>query len=213
MQASARRLAPALHVHSGLLRGMEKMVADGEEHASLRLVGDDAEAESEAEAHSLDFDDLFRRYASYVATIGLKILGRRSDAEDLVQDVFYEAHRGLHRLRDAAAAKSWLGTIAVRVATRKLRRRKLGAVFGRGDSLDAYSELPAPELGEEERAALISLYRVLDGLPAQQRSAWVLRHVEGESNARVAELCGCSLATAKRRIAAAQSQITEAFGD
>jgi RNA polymerase sigma-70 factor (ECF subfamily) len=178
--------------------------------------GDPLEAR-EPEPESVDFDVLFRRYAPYVGTIGLRILGRRSDAEDLVQDVFAEAHRGLSRLRDPKAAKSWLGTIAVRVATRKLRRRRvgslLGAGWGSGGGVDEYVELPSPELDEEERAALISLYRVLDELPVHQRTAWVLRKVEGETNARVAELCRCSLATAKRRIEAAQAVIDQAFDD
>ena len=50
--------------------------------------------------------ELFRRYARYVATIGFKLLGRDDELDDLVQDVFIEAHRGLHQLRDLDAAKA-----------------------------------------------------------------------------------------------------------
>src|SRR5437764_180503 len=82
--------------------------------------------------------ELFRRYARYVATIGFKLLGRDDELDDLVQDVFIEAHRGLHQLRDLDAAKGWLARITVRRAVRRLRRQKLRAFF----SLDALSEHP-----------------------------------------------------------------------
>jgi RNA polymerase sigma-70 factor (ECF subfamily) len=54
---------------------------------------------------------------------------------------------------------------------------------------------------------------VLDELPAAERLAWTLRHVEGERLEQVARQCGCSLATAKRRIAAAQDAIEQAVSD
>src|SRR3954462_5049721 len=73
--------------------------------------------------------DLFRRYAPYVATIGLKLLGRDDELDDLVQDVFIEAHRRLYQLRSPDAAKGWLARITVRRAIRWLRRRKLRAFF------------------------------------------------------------------------------------
>jgi RNA polymerase sigma-70 factor (ECF subfamily) len=44
------------------------------------------------------------------------------------------------------------------------------------------------------------------------RIAWTLRYVEREKLEEVARLCGCSLATAKRRIAATQAAIEEVFG-
>ena len=60
---------------------------------------------------------------------------------------------------------------------------------------------------------LARVYRVLEGMPANQRIAWALRHIEGEPLESVASLCGCSLATAKRRILAASLVIEEAFAD
>src|SRR4029077_1840693 len=73
--------------------------------------------------------DLFRRYAPYVATIGLRLLGRDDDLDDLVQDVFIEAYRGLAGLRSHDAVKGWLARITVRRATRRLRARRLRAFF------------------------------------------------------------------------------------
>ncbi|MGH7439658.1 MAG: sigma factor-like helix-turn-helix DNA-binding protein [Polyangiaceae bacterium] len=54
---------------------------------------------------------------------------------------------------------------------------------------------------------------MLGTLPTDDRIAWLLRHVQGERLQDVALACGCSLATAKRRIAAAQQVVQEALRD
>jgi RNA polymerase sigma-70 factor, ECF subfamily len=151
--------------------------------------------------------ELFRRYARYVATIGLRLLGRDDELDDLVQDVFIEAHRGLHQLRDLDAAKGWLARITVRRAVRRLRRQKLRAFF----SLEALGP-DAPVVADEgaspeERAYVAVTYRRLEALPVPQRIAWLLRHVEGETLDSIAALCGCSKATVQRRLRAARAAL------
>ena len=152
--------------------------------------------------------ELFRRYARYVATIGFKLLGRDDELDDLVQDVFIEAHRGLHQLRDVEAAKGWLARITVRRAIRRLRRQKLRAFF----SLEALAEHPCvvdAAATPEERAHIASTYRLLETLPVPQRIVWLLRHVEGETLDAIAALCACSKATVQRRLRAAQRTLGE----
>lgn len=148
----------------------------------------------------------FRRYSPYVARIALRLLGRDDDVDDVVQDVFLTAHRGLHDLRDPAAIRGWLATVTVRVARRKLAVRRVRAFFHL-DAEASYDDVASTSASPEDRALLARIYVVLDGLPAPDRIAWTLRFVEGEKLADVARLCGCSLATAKRRIDAAHAVI------
>lgn len=153
-----------------------------------------------------DLDGAFRAHARYVGYIALRILGRPDEVEDLVQDVFLDAHQRIASLRDPGALKGFLATLTVRKAVRHLKRRKVRRFFGFDEAFD-YTQLADSGASPHERALVAEVYRVLDELPAEQRSAWVLRHVEGEKVERVAELCGCSLATVKRRIAAAQATL------
>jgi RNA polymerase sigma-70 factor (ECF subfamily) len=152
-----------------------------------------------------DIEQVFRQYAPYVSRIGMRILGRAEDVDDLIQDVFLEAHRGLKALRAPAAIRSWLATVAVRLARRKLHRRRLRTVLRLEDA--PIYEVADASATPEERALLNSVYRLLDALPVNQRLAWTLRYVEGETLERVAELSGCSLAAAKRRIRAARETL------
>jgi RNA polymerase sigma-70 factor (ECF subfamily) len=155
-----------------------------------------------------ELDVLFRAHSGYVAQVALRILGRPDDVDDVVQEVFLVAMRGLSKLRDAAAIRSWLATVAVRRARRRLRRRRVWTFFGIDECSD-YSRL-AVDATQEQSALVGRIYRILDDLPIDQRIAWTLRNVEGEKLEAVATLCECSLATVKRRIGAAQETIEKA---
>ena len=162
---------------------------------------------------------IYRRHAGAVAAVLVRLLGRREEAEDALQDTFLVAFAELPRLRAADALRAWLVRIAVRQAHRRFRRRRLLRLLGLDRDRDDASleSQAAPGTSPEERAELALLDRVLQGLPAGPRVAWLLRYVEGYDLESVAEACGCSLATAKRRIAAARARVsahlTEAWPD
>lgn len=150
-----------------------------------------------------DVDALYRRFAPYVARIAMRLLGRDDEVDDLVQDVFVEALRGLDQLRDAHAVKAWLARVTVRLAVRKLRRRRLfEALLG---SRADYEKLASAEATPEQRAQLATIYALLDRLPARTRVIWLLRHVLGESLQAIVELTSCSQSTVQRKLREAES--------
>ena len=153
-----------------------------------------------------DVDALFRRYSPYVASIGLRLLGRDDEVDDLVQDVFLEAHRGLRQLREPGAVKAWLSRVCVRRAVRRLRRRRLRAFLSL-DTLAHDAHLVAPGASPEAHAEVARLYAKLARLAAQERVVWVLRYLEGEGLDEIAVLCACSKSTVQRRLRAADAQL------
>jgi RNA polymerase sigma-70 factor (ECF subfamily) len=159
----------------------------------------------------LTAEQAFRRYSGYVAAVAFRILGSDEQIDDVVQDVFLVAVKDLGRLREPEAMKGWLATIAVRVAGRRLRLRRLRRLLGLGQPLDY--ELAVPAARPEARVLLGQIYTLLDELAVDKRLAWVLRHVQGEQLDEVARLCGCSLAAAKRRIDAAHQFLQRKLSD
>jgi RNA polymerase sigma-70 factor (ECF subfamily) len=159
----------------------------------------------------LTLEQAFRRYSPYVAKVALRLLGRDSEVDDVVQDVFLIAIKGLAALREQDAIKGWLATVTVRVVRKKLRARRVKAWLRLDDAPD-YADVAAPGATAEERALLSRVYAVLDAQSADERIAWTLRNVEREKLEDIAEICGCSLATVKRRVSAAQEAIEEALG-
>jgi RNA polymerase sigma-70 factor (ECF subfamily) len=184
----------------------------------LRLVppGDaparqNGDADAPPEDPKAAVEDAFRRYAPLVASLGLRITALRDEIDDFVQEVFLRATRGIGGLRHQGATKAWLVSITINVARQRLRVRKLRKLVGLENQTE-YEELVDPALSPEDKVLLTRMYRALDSLPVNQRLAWSLRHIEGERLETVALMCGCSLATAKRRIVAAQKVISEAVG-
>lgn len=160
----------------------------------------------------LSADFLFRQYARYVAHIALRIVGRDADVDEIVQDVFLAAMSGLADLREPEAVRGWLATITVRKAQRRLRYNRLQSWLGLEDEPD-YEGAVAPNASPEDQAVVRSVYRALDSVPVNDRVAWTLRYMQDERLESVAALIGCSLATAKRRIAAAQLKLDEVLKD
>jgi RNA polymerase sigma-70 factor, ECF subfamily len=157
-------------------------------------------------AEPAELDQIFRQYASYVATIGFKILGRSDELDDLVQDVFIEAMRGLRQLREPGALKGWLARITVRRAVRSLRRARVLAFFGL-EAPPETAEIASAAATAEGRAQVALVYRLLERLPAAERAVWVLRHAQGESLDDIAVICACSKSTVQRRLRSAQKTI------
>jgi RNA polymerase sigma-70 factor, ECF subfamily len=176
---------------------------------TANAVGD---AELVARARSGDRwsrDVLYRRHAPYLLALSTRLLASRIDGEEVVQDTFLVALEQLNSLREPAALRAWLASIAVSLVRRRLRRSRLLRFLGldRGFEDATLAALAAPGLGPDDRADLALVDRMLERMSTDLRIAWMLRRVEGLALAEVATACACSLATAKRRIAAADVQV------
>jgi RNA polymerase sigma-70 factor (ECF subfamily) len=157
---------------------------------------------------------LFRRHAPMANGIALRLMGRDTDLDDLVQDTFVAALRGLDSLQDPQAFAPWLGAIVVRTARKVLRRRRLARRLGlyRPEPIDVES-LVSREAPPDVAAELRALYALVDELPAGVRVALILRRVEGHSLDDIARLVGSSLATVKRRVAEGERRLEAALAD
>ena len=160
----------------------------------------------------LTFEQIYRRYARYVAAVVLRLDPGQSDLDDVVQDVFLAAAGGLSRLRDRSATKAWLATVAVRMVRRRLRLQRMWRWLGIGEDSRPPAALVDAGSNPLDRVLLGSVYQVLDGMAVDDRMAFVLHCIEGETLEAVARICRCSLATTKRRVARAQREIDQLVG-
>lgn len=185
------------------------VVAQARPPAHLELVRPGHEARSQ---RPVDLEGLFIAHAPFVSRLLYRLVGREADVEDLVQDAFVQALRRIESLRDPAAARAWLSQVAVRLATRRLKRRRFRRFIRLDDDEDEGPlELPGTSASPESRQLLQQVFERLDGVAADDRVAWTLRVVEERPLDEVATLCGCSLATAKRRVARVEAYLAEVF--
>jgi RNA polymerase sigma-70 factor (ECF subfamily) len=148
---------------------------------------------------------IYRRHVGLVANAAQRLLRNTSDVDDVVQETFLIAFEKLGSLIDAQALRAWLVKIAVNRAHRRYRWRRFVALVGGEDPSPIFEQQASTAASPEQLAELALIDRALSRLPYKLRTPWVLRHAVGCQLEEVAEACGCSLATAKRRIAEAEA--------
>lgn len=160
-------------------------------------------------------EQLYRRHAPAIFALATRLLRSRDDAMDVMQDTFVTAFEELASLRDPAAVRGWLQCIAVRLVHRRFRRRKLLALIGldRRTGEVSLESLADHAASPEARAELRWIDAALLRVDERARVAWMLRMIDDLALEEVAVACDCSLATAKRRIAAASAVVDAHLSD
>jgi RNA polymerase sigma-70 factor (ECF subfamily) len=144
--------------------------------------------------------ELFRRHYQRVISVLQRVLGSDTELKDLAQEVFLQALKGIESFRGAPnQVEAWLLGIAVLRARERIRRRQVSRRY-----IVAVAEPPDVESGStpkmEHIDALRRTYAALDRMAVELRVALVLRDVERMSLEEIADVCGISLSTAKRRV-------------
>lgn len=178
------------------------------------LAAEEAEAEARREQtrlveglranHAWARAALVDRHGEHVRRVLVRVLGAQDpDIDDLAQETFLAALQGIGKLSDPDAFAGWLTSIAVFSARGAIRRRQRWRWLRPGHAVDDFA---APGASAEVRDAAACVYRILNEMPADERIPFALRMFEGYELAELAEICGMSLATLRRRLSAAQKR-------
>ena len=150
-------------------------------------------------------EDFYHRYRRVVAANLYRVLNDRRDLDDLVQEVFVIAFRGLPRFRREARLSTWLYRICVNVALGKIRsstRRPAPIpVADPQPSQDATAIGPeTPERLLQRQQARERVHRVLETLPPKKRMVLYLHEIEGRDLKEIAYLVGAHPVTVRTRL-------------
>ncbi|MHC4356578.1 MAG: RNA polymerase sigma factor [Planctomycetota bacterium] len=181
----------------------------------------DAHLQGDREA----FGELVRRYGDSLLGYLTKICRNREQAKDLFQETFRKVHEKAHTLK-TSHFKSWLYTIATRVAMDSLRRSKrvrmvslnqpagcdgdncpeLGAVALADETQDPSAEAVKAEQKQQVR-------RAVESLPDRQRVTLVLAYYQGLTYREVATALDCSIGTVKTQMFRALRTLAQRLPD
>lgn len=160
---------------------------------------------------------LYDRYASVLMALGVRLLGERREAEDILHDVFVEVwkHAGDYD-PERATVKTWL---VLRMRSRCLDRLR-SAGHSRRESLTDREETTlerarsdTPGAGAmDDRVDAGRLRGVLAELPEEQRMVIVLGFFDGLSSSEIAQELGIPIGTVKSRVRSAMGKLRQALG-
>lgn len=156
---------------------------------------------------------LYDRYGGTVLALCERIVGRGSEAEDVVHDVFLEAWRHAADYDPArGGVKAWL---LLRARSRSLDLRKSARVSRQVGGLDDawLAEVGDPSRDTSAGADQSRIRQVLSALSPEQREVLLLGYFEGLSSSEIAERVGIPLGTVKSRVAAALAALRNALSD
>ena len=152
------------------------------------------------------FEDLARREERALYRHALRIVGTTSDAEDVVQDALFSAWRSIASFQ-GLSFRAWLFRIATNRALDHLRSRKRRPELPLEPPEDedvtwAEPAAPGPDLTQlaSDREALAVVEAALEILPADQRTALLLRDIEGFAYEEIAVITSVEIGTVKSRI-------------
>jgi RNA polymerase sigma-70 factor (ECF subfamily) len=173
---------------------------------------------------SAAFPLLIRRYDRYLYRVARSVLQSGEEAEDVIQETFIRAYRGLGDFRGNATLRTWLTRITLNEA---LRRRKqqpstvnldaLQKAQERGshsaDSRSLTAQDNDPERAAAQHEIRNMLEKAIDDLPAAFRTVFIMRDVEDLSIKDVAEVLGLRVETVKTRLHRARRMLRESLGE
>jgi RNA polymerase sigma-70 factor, ECF subfamily len=150
-----------------------------------------------------------------VVQLAVNLLGDREEALDLSQEVFLRVFRTISRFRGQSTVRTWIYRIAINQARNRHRfwRRRHRAdqvsldqhVAAHGEFVSAGEARPDRMLAQKELAA--RLKSALDHLPFDQRTAIVLREIDGLSYDEIAYSLGVAVGTVKSRLTRARQAL------
>jgi len=159
---------------------------------------------------------LVAEHQRMVFLLALHLLGDYEEARDLSQDVFLQVFRTLDRFRGQSSLRTWIYRIGINLARNRhrwWRRRRRGDQVSIDEHVQQHGELPEttgvaePDrvLGRKEVAERV--WQALNDLPFDQRTAMVLREIDGLSYEEIAFSLGVAIGTVKSRLTRAREAL------
>jgi RNA polymerase sigma-70 factor (ECF subfamily) len=151
----------------------------------------------------------YERYRRRVFALIARICGAQ-DAEELAQEVFLRAFRGLNKFRGDAQLSTWMYRLAVNAALSHATRAQARA--RRSVSDEVLDEMPAPAETVSDPRLRERLIQAMEALPPGYRAVLVLHDVEGLQHEEIAQILGCRVGTSKSQLHKARAKMREALG-
>ncbi len=152
--------------------------------------------------------EFYLKYRAEVARTVYKVLGPDADMEDVIQDVFIEVFRCIHKFKGKAKVTTWLYRVCVNVALQRLRKRKRRPEgYQLPEEEQPNFETPLRNLERKENNRIV--YEILDTVAPKKRVVFVLHEIMGLKAKEISKLVEANVLTVRTRLHYARKEFYE----
>jgi RNA polymerase sigma factor (sigma-70 family) len=130
-----------------------------------------------------------------VYNLCLHYLHNVEDAEEATQDVFVKVYESIELFKNKSTSKTWIYRIAINHCLDRLKAKKaqkrfalMQSLFGIGDSTHSLKDFDHPGVKLEDKEAVQEILMAINDLPANQKSAIILKSIEGLPQKEIAAI-------------------------
>lgn len=137
-------------------------------------------------------DELYQNYSEQVYNTALSYVQNIPDAEEVTQDVFVKIYKNAHSFKGDSKLSTWIYRITVNTSLNKVKSKKKFFFLGL-DQAHKESNFVHPGVLMERKEDAQQLYRVIQGLPDNQKTCFILSYIEDLPRKEIAQIMNLSL--------------------
>lgn len=141
------------------------------------------------------FDHIYEKYSGKLYSFGLKYLRSTDEAEELVQSVFLKLWENYRNLKKELSFKSFLFTIAYNDICKLFRKRNYNQAFINNSQYENSQASSQSEDDLDYKSLMEQVQKIIDKLPARQKTIFIKSRQEGKSSKEIAEEVGLTSGT------------------
>lgn len=163
-----------------------------------------------------NFQSIYNQYKVLVYNVALNYLQNVEDAEEITQDVFVQVHQSLDKFKNNATLKTWIYRITINKSLDFIKHKnsaKRFFIFGKKSTneleINAISTFEHPGIALENKENAAILFKIINELTENQKTAFILSKLDGLSNPEISEIMNVSISSVESLIFRAKTTLKE----
>jgi len=163
-----------------------------------------------------DFIAIYNQYKVLVYNVALHYLQNVEDAEEITQDVFVQVHNSLDSFKENSSLKTWIYRITINKSLDFIKHKnsvKRFFIFGKKSEneseLNNISTFEHPGIALENKENAAILFKVINELTENQKTAFILSKLDGLSNTEISEIMNVSISSVESLVFRAKTTLKE----
>jgi RNA polymerase sigma-70 factor (ECF subfamily) len=164
----------------------------------------------------LNISELYNKFGKQVYNLSLQYVQNKEDAEEITQDVFVSIYESFSTFQEKSSLSTWVYRITInksldfiKAKNRKKRFAQFTSLFSKNNVSERHelTHFDHPGVALEQKEAIRTIFKIINSLPENQKTALILSKIEGKSQQEIAEIMQISAKAVESLVQRAKSNL------